>query len=420
MQDSGSSNMDNMKNHTSSTSSKSSMYRTMVARTDSSQWRGAARSKLDAAIQDGSSYSSNLVVKDEEEPALRNYNDNDNNSSVQDAPLDRDEFFRIASFVDPTVDTVEPATDEVPLNETPQELDSQDSMALRQANNIEQEEEEDDGDEEDPDGETESKQDTATTEAEEPEIPYKYLNWEEDIMDDVELGNDSLYDHIGEVEMDKNAFEKARAREEYNTRERRKQLRRQECLAVVAFVFTAVIVCVTIGIAQGKSTSSPKDSIKDFTGYIEPLEDPNIFNAGEVTVKFPENVIVPEGSKVVHMVYDGPDCSGTFRDGASNDITGQNNFVKVGLYTTEQAQPRSAAFMGVFLEWETSQVEQSPLYRRWSSNGEAPYGTMDLCVGLGIIDSDGNQLHHEETYILTTWLGSYLQKVRTVPITPDE
>lgn len=181
----------------------------------------------------------------------------------------------------------------------------------------------------------------------------------------------------------------------------------------------------SLGWEEQASASTPK-----YTGHLTALEEPEISKGSNtyndrITVKFPVNMLIPEGSSVLHKVYDGPDCSG-----GSKDITGMDDYVEAGVYSAGPARSTSnpAERMGVYLQWDPEKLQDSPLYTQWIMADPAaadtstfnPEATMDLCVSLFILNSEGLPDHYMETYIFTTWTeDNLLEKVHTLPITTD-
>ena len=131
-------------------------------------------------------------------------------------------------------------------------------------------------------------------------------------------------------------------------------------------------------------------------------------------------MFVPYGSSMIYRVYDGPGCSE-----GSNDVTGDDNYVKAGFYSAGPVHRTAtpAERTGLFLQWESGRVQQSPLYSPKSDPEPSRFessGTMDLCVGLVLVDSEGLPQHSMETYIVTSWTNeNRLGEVHIFPITTE-
>ena len=144
-----------------------------------------------------------------------------------------------------------------------------------------------------------------------------------------------------------------------------------------------------------------------------------------VTVLFEEALEAPAGSTIQHTVYDGPNCRSY--NGGANDITGKSNYVIARLYSAHEnngsEKETTTPRVGFFLQWPTDGVKDSPLYVDWgsvaatkSSESRNKYATMDVCVGVGILDAAGKEVDYIETYIMMTWNHDILEHVRTVPL----
>ena len=142
-----------------------------------------------------------------------------------------------------------------------------------------------------------------------------------------------------------------------------------------------------------------------------------------MTLKFEEIMEVPTGSSVAHRVYAGPNCRSY--NGGAKDITTDSNYVTAGLFSGEEKARNNmsnAPLLGFFLRWPSDSVKESLLYTPWDSTAtksgevEDEYGTIDLCVGVSVIDTTGKESDYAETYLMTTWDHGTLIDVRVVPL----
>ena len=198
-----------------SASSKISTYRTMVAHTDSSKWRGAARSKLEAAIHSvgsgSSTLPSELLANDNSSTTasgnLEGINielDDDGSSrsvltsqAMQNANVDESWHLSTSEDRAQAHNTINESDDDNSLDEKSiMSAEKYDQIVNRGDNSTDSTE-------------------VASVHSMEEEHP----EWGP--MDDVELGNNSFNGQVGVDSMDTSAFEKARAVDERERRERR-------------------------------------------------------------------------------------------------------------------------------------------------------------------------------------------------------
>jgi hypothetical protein len=235
----------------SENSVKISKYRAMVARTDSTIWRGNARSKLAAGIEEGITDPINL-----------NSNGDDKNREIPDEVTLASQF---AENEKPTT------TDTIDLSaeDTPEEIQGEGKIINKQADGVKDPWSElseaeivGSGDKdtlESTDGlNKKSSIENAADEEEEPGIPIIYKNWEpvpgeeETEMDDIELGGGSETEkHYGECKIDDEAFERHRAQEQ----EWKQRQRRHRCyLATYCLVFITMLLLIVWAALGLKST----------------------------------------------------------------------------------------------------------------------------------------------------------------------
>lgn len=399
--------------------SKSSMYRAMVARTDSTVWRGNARNKLQAGIEDGAS-----------EPIMVASTEGLGEGSLVDEALDD-------STLLPSKEPSEEVTEEEEaMNQETAESDAELP------------------DHEDDKADLVETPTEDTLEEEEPQIPIIYKNWEptsddeETEMDDVELGGESeMENHIGECKMDSEAFNRLRELERERAEQRRKNRLYATTFGLMVLALLALIswqIATLVSSSKGSESSqmtASADTVNsnlsidnsqsgvannEFTGHLTPFQDPEVAYGNKITVKFPVNMLVPEGGSIFHKVYDGPDCSSY--SGGAMDITGMGSYVESGVYSAGPAHRtrNPAERLGLFLQWDFDHVQESPLYTYWRASGPTdvanfnPLATMDLCVALAILNAAGLPEHFMETYILTTWADdNRVEEIHLVPVTID-
>jgi len=141
---------------------------------------------------------------------------------------------------------------------------------------------------------------------------------------------------------------------------------------------------------------------------LPPLEA-NPIARGSKHIIFVNNLEVPEGGHLQYQIYDGLNCRAF--NGGANDITRSISSGFLG------QSPQH----GFYLSWEYDEkTTESSIYKSRPSltalygNDDVKYGTMDLCVGVSLLDGDDVEVDYRETFVLTAWAGNRLENAYTI------
>jgi hypothetical protein len=112
-----------------------------------------------------------------------------------------------------------------------------------------------------------------------------------------------------------------------------------------------------------------------------------------------------------YTVYDGPACSR-----GANDVT-RWYYIRSTLYFKPESSTNTSGIanntttLGLAFYWDIDKLEDTPIYHG------SDFSTIEICVGMSVLDPAGNQASYVEDFVVTRWNGKE-GKIDSVSLLP--